>query len=344
MAARFRPKVAGAGVALVMLATLWLGPRSGSCTVAPLPASGGASPQDAAAGGLLAETVGLKLHHALLTGDRAQFAEQVALLTETLLAPCGLLSWRVEPMSGQPAPASASVDDLQAVRALLAGAERWGEPAWAELAHRIADAALRLETVDGVLVEGASWESGDVVASRIVETAYLDLATLSALAEREPRWSIVHGNALALLRAAETPQGLFSRRVTLDGEPLADAGDEINAIHVLYCAIHLAEVELGGERTLSFLAGQFGRDGQLEGRFRLADGAPIPGYEDAAVYALTARLALLLGQNEIARRLLIRMEELEPTPFDDVPFDNLQASIALIEERIARDIDSDKEN
>ena len=344
MAARSSSNVFVTGVAILVLTAPWLvpGPRRDAAVAAEIPDRSGRI--DGGADGLLAETVGLHLHLALLADDRARFEEQATVVEQVLLAPCGLLSWRVDPGSGMPARASASVDDLKVIRALLAGAERWGVLAWSDLAHSIGDAALRLETVDGMLVEGATWEHGDVVASRAVETAYLDLATLGALAEREPRWSIVYSNALELLLESQTTLGLFPRRVTPEGGAIADSNDEVNAIHVLYCAIHLAEVERGGDRTLAFFIQQLDRDGMLEGRFQLATGAPLPGYEDLAVYALTARLALILDQREAARRLLEPVREGRLQQLDDVPFDNLQASVALAEERLARGTGSKQED
>jgi len=340
MAARPRSNVVVAGVALSLVTALCLAPRAQRRAAASAVVEESPPLPQAPAEELLAETIGLELHLALLADDRCRFTELVAVVRDVLLAPCGLLSWRVE--AGIPATSSASVDDLKAVRALLAGAERWGRPDWAMLAHGIADAALGLETVDGMLVEGASWESGDVVASRAVETAYLDLETIASLAEREPRWAIVYANAQRLLERAQTPRGLFPRRVDLAGRALA--GGEVNAIHVLYCGIHLAEVGQGGDRTLAFFVEQLERDGKLEGRFELAGGEPIPGYEDVAVYSLAARLALLLDQHETARRFLDRMQEIRPARADHVPFDDLQASIALLEERLAREIDPGQED
>ena len=336
MAARSSSNGVVAGVAILVLTVLWLVPglRRDAFAAAEIPGPADRIGPDV--DGLLAETVGLNLHLALLTDDRTRFEEQVAIVEEVLLAPCGLLSWRIDPSTGLPASASASVDDLKVIRALLEGVERWGDLGWAVLAHAIADAALRLETVDGMLVEGATWEHGDVVASQAVETAYLDLATIGTLAERDPRWSIVYSNALALLLKSQTAAGLFPRRVTHEGEAPADTNAEVNAIHVLYCAIHLAEVEQGGDRTLSFFVEQLDRDGRLEGRFVLAAGVPVPGYEDVAVYALAARLALILGQHETARRILDPIQQTRLQQIDGVPFDNLQVSVALAEERLAR--------
>lgn len=288
---------------------------------------------------VLAETVGLLMHYAWLTGDRPLFEAQVAQVEGVLASECGLLSWRAT--ADGAATASASVDDLKVVRALFLGAQRWAEPRWDRLGHELAASVLEHETVDGQLVDAASWSGGHVSASDTLQTAYLDLGTLAMLAPRDPAWAAVYARSLEVLRAAETEHGLFVEQVARGGRPVRAAGAEVNAIHVLYCALHLAEMGEGGRRTLDHLHEAYEREGRLPGRYRLADGEPVPGYENRAVYALTARLALELGDEDTARRLLehlVRWHLLDPVidpaaraevGFAALAFDNLQTLISL---------------
>ncbi len=288
---------------------------------------------------VLAETVGLIMHYAWSTGDRALFEAQVAHVDGVLASECGLLSWRATAAGA--AAASASVDDLKVVRALILGAQRWGEPRWERQGHELAAAVLEHEVVDAHLVDAASWNGDQVTASDTLQTAYLDLGTLAMLIPREPAWLEVYARSLELLRAAETEHGLFVEQLARGGQPVRSAGAEVNAIHVLYCALHLAEVGEGGQRTLDHLRAAFEREGHLPGRYQLSDGEPVPGFENRAVYALAARLALELGDGDLAARLLDRLAVfhlLEPvvTPaaradvgFAALAFDNLQTLITL---------------
>jgi len=295
---------------------------------------------------VLAETVGLLMHYAWLTGDRALFEAQVETVEGTLRGPSGLLSWRIT--ASGPAPASASVDDLKVVRALIRGAQLWGEPRWADLGRDLAAAVLEHETVDGLLVDAASWDGDGVRASDTLQTAYLDLGTVAMLIPHDPAWLPVYTRSLEVLREAETEQGLFVEQLARGGKPVRTAGAEVNGIHVLYCAVHLAEVGEGGERTLAHLRAAFDERGRLPGRYSLSDGAPVTGYENRAVYALAARLALLHGDHATARRFLDRMLEmhllqpvLDPDSrvevgFAALAFDNLQALISLRQLSLAR--------
>lgn len=328
------------------VALLWVPVLQGRAQAAAPTTPGGIGHLSVEDDEVLAETVGLLMHHAWMTGDRALFEAQVSVVEGTLRGPIGLLSWRTT--SDGPAPASASVDDLKVVRALIRGSQLWAEPRWADLGRELAAAVLEHETVDGQLVDAASWGGDTVRTSDTLQTAYLDLGTLAMLIPHDPAWLPVYSRSLEVLREAETEHGLFVEQLARGGKPVRTAGAEVNGIHVLYCAVHLAEVGEGGEPTLAHLRAAFDERGRLPGRYRLSDGAPISGYENRAVYALAARLALLLGDHASAERFLDRMLEmhlLEPVlnrghraevGFAALAFDNLQALISLRQLSLAR--------
>ena len=335
---------------LVLYLSVWIAPRPPVRASENEPAAIGegdtaADPYD----GILAETVGLLLHYAWLAGDRGLFDHQVGLVQYHLMAPCGLLAWRASLSTREAAPASASVDDLKVIRALLGGGETWGDPAWGELVDRMGAAVLQHEVVDNVLVEAASWDDeGGVVAADVVETAYLDLKTVSLLIPRDPAWLNVYTRSLDLLRSAETEHGLFPRRITREGVPIATDDGVVNMIHVLYAALHMAEVNEGGDATLGLLRERFDATGRLPGRFVLATAERVDGFESLSIYALASRLARARGEQALARRFLDRMLEMQlldpvvgspdrsTVSWDSHSFDNLQALIALREEASSR--------
>jgi hypothetical protein len=297
---------------------------------------------------ILLETVGLLMEYAALVGDRGLFDLQHELVRHAFTGPNGLLAWRVSPDLSRRSSSTATIDELKVVGALLDGAIRWEDPTLERAARDIAETVLEQEVVRGVLVHAASWDEGSrgVTRSDRARTAYLDLDTLSRLAAIDARWTPVYENSLAILERVESPLGLFPDETPLDvhrpgNRWEADPEEIVNGIHVLYCALHLAEVSKGGGRTLAFLERQFQEKGRLGGRWRLGSGDEIPGYENVSVYALAARLARSCGRRDLARAFLNRMLDYElldpvkvrpegpPARATRSVFDNLHALIAI---------------
>lgn len=334
MSAAFTRPVVAAGFSVALLGLAELFPRFGGPGRDVPPPAGPAEDGPY----LLSETVGLAMEYAVLSGDRARFDHLVGFVANTLQSPNGLVAWRTS--DAGPADSSASIDDLVIARALAEGARRWNAPALRERSATIADAVLRYEVRDGLLVESASWNADGVVSSATVQTSYLDLATMREFARDVPEWQAVHDASLALLHDVETEQGLFPEGVPVGAPPPPPGDTIVNGIPTLYCALHLAEVGEGGDRLLAFLERQLRENGRIAGRYRLADGAPVDGYESVAVYALTARLAATLGKPDLARAALLRMGDywhFEPVLVDlarpprwreTSAFDNLHAMLA----------------
>ena len=273
-----------------------------------------ASPEPVPEAFVLSETVGLAMEYAVLARDRRVY-DRMLDYVKAMRSESGLISWRAAPDMKSVTAASASIDDLTIAAAMSSGAVIWEDRAEKLLAasRDLSDAVLEHEvTAEGFLVDGASWDGHPIVASEKIVLPYLDLATIRALGQTEPRWNRVYEVSLDLLKGAESPQGLFPEILTLteDGPVLAgDPAQIVVGIHVLYSAIHLAEVGEGGQRTLKFFEDRLRSDGRLEGRYRLTDGQPVAGFESIAVYALAARLAHTLGRPRLAKDLALRMEQ-----------------------------------
>ncbi|MFH1463155.1 MAG: hypothetical protein ABIO70_02105 [Pseudomonadota bacterium] len=138
---------------------------------------------------LLSETHTLLMELDLALGDAEAFAEDVALLERYFLADNGLLRWRL----GRPDRGfctDATVDDLRAVRVLLAAADRWNDPALRALGERIGAAVVAHASRDGVLVDAASWPCGrrappsDPVPGTYLTLSFADTCALVPLIPR----------------------------------------------------------------------------------------------------------------------------------------------------------------
>jgi endo-1,4-beta-D-glucanase Y len=147
---------------------------------------------------------------AAATGDRARFERVWSWTKSNLQRPDGLLSYRWD--KGRVAdPEPATDADLDAARALLLGAERFGRPAYRAEALRLADSILQVETttVHGrrVLVAGP-WGRSPVTVnpSYFAPRAYQALAA----ATRDPRWTQIARSSRRLLTRLTTPDRLPS--------------------------------------------------------------------------------------------------------------------------------------
>ncbi len=301
---------------------------------------------------LLTESVGLLMQYAAERGDRPLYEAQLSRVQYHLRASCGLLSWRATPDLEVTSTSSASIDDLTVVRALLTGARRWSDGASEALATDIGRAVLRHQVVDGLLVDAASWDTSGVVPSKAIQTSYLAVDVMAALAELEPKWKDVYERSVAFLLSIETPMGLFPEELPLPsaGAQALATDDEpvLNAILVLYCAVSLAAAGRGGQQTLAFFEGHWKGHGMLAGRYHAHSGLPVPGFESVAVYGLAARLARHLGRQALSDAIIDRMLDYQfldpvvarpsgPLPHrDTTPFDNLQALLALQQARAGR--------
>lgn len=303
---------------------------------------------------LLTETIGLLMQYAAERGDRALYDAQLSRVQHHLRAPCGLLSWRATPDLEVTSPSSASIDDLTVVRALLRGAERFPGGVSEALALDIGAAVREHEVVDGLLVDAASWDDSGVVPSLSIQTSYLAVDVMAALADKDPAWSPIYERSVGFLHAIETPRGLYPEVLALPAtgadtlQPAMEPDQVLNAILVLYSAVSLAAVGRGGQATLAFLEAHWVEHGSLAGRYHLASGQPVSGYESVAVYGLAARLARHLGRADLSDAFIERMLNYQfldpvvarpsgPLPHRRTsPFDNLQAMLALQQARDGR--------
>ena len=131
-----------------------------------------------------------------LTGDEARFGRAWRWTRTHLQRPDGLLAWHWQDgrvVDDQPAADA----DLDAARALAVAAERFERPALRAQARKMAQAVLRLETRDGMLVAGPWARAGGVLNPSYASPAAA--TTLARLGDARA-WQRVRATGLAAAR------------------------------------------------------------------------------------------------------------------------------------------------
>lgn len=255
---------------------------------------------------VLSESEGLMLRYALQCNDRALF-DRTLLCVQDLLVSGTLPAWYISE-KGEPASASALIDDLRIWSALQDAAKRWGE-AYTEQADQMLQNIRSLEMDSrGRFVDFAEIPSGK--KSETIALHYLDLAAMQEMAALDPSF------APALQSAEEILQGgLISKQFPLYYSSYnyrtgrySDA--DLHTAEALYAFWNLSRVGSLPEECIQWLR-QAVQSGNLAARYSVS-GEPVPGYSyhSTAVYALSALIAKEIGDDALFELSVRRMERL----------------------------------
>ncbi len=292
------------------------------------------------ASGVLSESVGLAMRYAVLANDRVLFDQQFEFARKKMTGRYGLFFWKMSHDGETASPASASLDDLRIVHASLDAARLWREPRYAAFARDIADNIWQHEVVEGALRDALSWrEYGEAETATTLQLSYIDIPALQALVAMDAEtWQPVLTRTGDLLLAGQRDNGLFYEQ--FDFETNRYTGERQNMINQLYCAIFAVPLEKNGHPFHEWLRQTVKDDGALYAAYDVSTGMAAGTFESTSVYALAARYATLVGDRELAGRMLdklLRFQNLNPlSPLyggfcdDEVySFDNLEALISL---------------
>ncbi len=233
--------------------------------------------------------------------DEERFDRVWSWTREHLRRDDGLLSWRWK--DGRVVDREAATDaDLDAARALMLAAKRFGEPRYAEDGRALGRAVSEHETAQSVLVAGPWTED-------VVNPSY---------------WS---PRAFAAIERVDLnePTRRFTDQLTADGLPPdwaqvrswgavptgpPSGGDAIYSYDAVRLPIRLAESCQAEDRALAARLWPRLRDQPGAAR-RALDGTPLTDEEHPVALAGAAAAAHAAGDNEAATELLDRAEQLD---------------------------------
>ncbi len=247
-------------------------------------------------------------------------------------------------------------DSLRVVEALLLAYDVWGDESYLDLALKISDGVREYNIApDNTLRYYASWTSENEPAGygdKIV-LSQLNLRAMTGLAWLDKSWQESLFVNLLIASSGTTEPGLFYH-CYLPKEKQYEKGDG-NMIQMAQTAYHLSVyahiigdvAALDAARNfLDFAKGEYVTRGKIFARYDPDTGTALVDWENIAVYALIAQVALELQDSSFAETLV--SEKILPyqqqdsqspvwgaftTRFDDAyAYDTLQALLALPED------------
>ncbi len=288
----------------------------------------------------------LLLRHAAESGDQGDFQRLYKYLTEQRTDPSG----RLLESDGRPAGNRASLD---ALRAMAEAYSAWGGKDLAAEIRRgsgaLLDAGGRLGVppdADVVLpgpsptpvnlstptpAPTASGTSGPSTAAATAAPqtrpycalAGLDLYAMRLLSAIDTRWEPAAAASLEAIRSAYIGTALPLYRAGADpvtGSTVAYAGDSpvVDTMDALLVVLHLCEVGEQRSESIAWIRRGLYNDGEICSSYAIVSGEPFDRSENPAVYAVVARIARILGDEELynlaADRLLWHVADLRTSP------------------------------
>jgi len=318
------------------------------------------SEEGAAAGHeVLLQNNSLLMLYAARTGDRQLFDQQVAVIKDYFLEErLGLLHWKLD-VEMQPSESSWGTysnspgDSLRVVKALLLADEYWGDEAYKELASEIGEGLKGYNIAsDKTLRYYASWtpELEPAGYGDRVVLAQLDLGAMARLAQEDRAWEEPLAVNLEVALSGITDKGLYYQDY-LPKQQKYETGDGsmIEMAKIAYCLAVYGQNQSdpaasdAAQNFLSFVKGEYRARGKIFGRYDPETGAPLVTWENIAVYAMIAQVALELEDSSFGETIIseefLPYQQLHPrspvqgaftTGFDDAyALETLEALLAL---------------
>ncbi|CDF59207.1 hypothetical protein [Thermobrachium celere] len=286
---------------------------------------------------VLSESEGLAMIYYAYTKNEEKFREHYDFVSNRMLLRNNLVSWRVG--EDYKYSASASIDDLRIIRALIIGYSVFDNKDYINLAKKISTAVYRYECKKGFLVDYYDGYN----KSNTITLSYIDLYTLNLMGNYDLRFKSIYENSRWILENGKidgTPffaykYNFTSRRYSND----LKADMLQNAIVVE----HLAEDNIFYLDFIEFIKNEMNTKGAIYSQYDIKTRKPTSTMESTAVYATLARIALYYKDIDLFNMLLRRMMAFQVKDksskiygaFGDVrtnyahSFDNLNALLAL---------------
>lgn len=252
---------------------------------------------------VLAESQGLLMEYAALTGDESLFRTAYGYVQQQLDVN-GLLRW-YSTTSGQPAQVNALLDDLRVLRALSAGQKCFGGYTDVLARHAAALAEANLDS-SGHLVDFYTFADGSK-AHRLT-MCYADWTALDILVQQQPTCAAAVQAAQQLVDEAYLGDDFPFYANYYDYQTGTYDNGSLNMAEALLTLLHQAEAGRLPDAALRWLHIQMAGNG-IWARYDI-HGNVVPGYEyqSPAVYAIVGLIAAQCQDDVLLTQAVSRME------------------------------------
>lgn len=204
----------------------------------------------------------------------------------------------------------ASDADIRAIKALLIAKEEWGDQRYTTLINRLATALENVAiTQDNYLAPYAGYAGNTSWTANEVWLSYADFEVFQALAnERGEPWISVLNNTKQAYLDSQIRVGFYNPSLNEErefGNGIDGGAYSINSLWMMVRAAQSGDDDLlqSANKSVQFYKQRYATDAELYAIYT-ANGDPLSAYDTPWVYALVARAAVELGQNEFASQLI----------------------------------------
>lgn len=286
---------------------------------------------------ILSESIGLDLQVSILEKDKKKFDDAVEYIEEYWLDEKNILYWRLDEKTGEHGNVNASIDDLRIIRALLDGYGLWGDEEYLSLSKNMERGISNYNLWDSYILD----HNG---ANLVISLFYQDFKTMEYLEDYNVFWKKVKNNGLDIVQNGYIEDEFPFYYSSYDLQKLNYIKkDEINMIETLVTVFHLSEVNRVKDETINWLRKNI-KNGPIYSHYRNGDWVAVTQRESTAVYALIARIANNVGDEELKMLAIDRMGKFQikedrhilDGAFGDIDteeiysFDLLQAMLAYL--------------
>lgn len=291
---------------------------------------------------VLSESEGLIMLFYVKNNNKRKFDEHFEFLMKYMLLKEGLFKWRISDSNIQLSNSSASIDDLRIVRALAYAYNQWEDKKYLELLKKINRGLLKYTVYNGILTD--YYDNNSANSSQLISLSYIDLYTIDLLSKKNKEWESIYNNCLEVLENGYISDNFphYKKSFNISEQDYL-AQDKVNIIDSLLVILHLSEVNLVKRESIDWIRNQVYFNNGLFNEYDINTGKPTIIEESTAAYAIAARIAKNVGDENLYNELIKKMLRFQITnsnsdlygAFGDIEtlkvysFDNLQAILAL---------------
>ena len=230
----------------------------------------------------LSESIGLYMEYLVLAGDSETFAAQFESLQNHFLVQDGELNfirWRLD------ASTNALVDDLRIIRALEQATETFGEKEYKELADRLSETIVAIQSQDNMTVDFYDWSLN--MPARRLTLSYVDGN------------KAISDESFKLLENIPADGTFFPEYYDTAAGEYVSSG-EVHMIDQLLIALNREKRGQPSEVFTEWLTEEWEEHGKIYGRYDRKTEETTVKYESLAVYYYLQTYFTVLDEPELA--------------------------------------------
>jgi hypothetical protein len=255
---------------------------------------------------ILSESASLMMRYAVRTGNEELFAAQWELAKQTFDM-AGGFSYRYSPKLQKRYPVNAAVDDLRLIQALQEAGKAFKNGSYTTEADQYGQRFYKNNVKNGYMHD--FYDENYKKTNKFVTLCYINLSVLQTFSTP----SVDQANLLHNMQEIQT-QGYLSDEfpfyeTRFDYETGRYSSENINTVESLLTILALTEAHQQKPASIRYIKEQV-ENGTLYGQYT-REGTATNDIRSTAIYAITAMIGSQIGDKELYRRSVERMNEFQ---------------------------------